>query len=271
MKATHIRFLGLLIAAPVLFGAKGGCGANDKVVSMGGNEVTECVWEDCKPAIGIANWECVDGGTGGPVCTRQADGNCGWKIVDCPPAPTACDQIPQCQFPCGGGMKNPIDEAGCTHTCECVPIECSAQDCGPALGMPNWQCPDGTTAGPSCSAGADGVCAWRIVECPPVSDPCTNIPGCDFACPPGTKNPVDERGCTHTCQCVACSKDEIARGECGNVPDLCANKACGAGCRTGTRVNAEACTKDGQCEEANYASCTCTSCKACTVNGCTDP
>ncbi len=146
---------------------------------------------------------------------RQHDGG------DASPVPGVCDQIPQCQFRCPAGTKSPVDGAGCTHTCECVPIECSTQDCGPAPGTPNWQCPDGTTAGPSCSAGADGVCAWHIIDCPPD----------------------------------------------GNS---CANKACGTGCRSGTRVNAEACTRDGQCEEANLAACTCTSCKQCTVNGCAD-
>jgi hypothetical protein len=193
----HARFLSLLLVVPVPVGATGGCAANDKVVSMGGNQpgtqdggnqAQECAREDCKPAIGMPNWECADGGIGGPACKRQANGSCGWEIVDCPPKTGACDQVPQC----------------------------------------------------------------------------------DFLCPPGTKNPVDQRGCTHTCECVPCSQDEVARGECGNVPDLCANKGCGAGCRTGTRVNAEACTRDGQCDEANYALCTCTSCQNCTVNGCAD-
>ena len=154
----HARFLGLLLAVPVLFGATGGCEANDEAISMGGNlpRVTQ------------------DGGNQTPDSA--------------PPEAGACDQVPQC----------------------------------------------------------------------------------DFACPPGTKNPVDQRGCVHTCECVPCSNDEIARGECGNVPDSCANKGCGAGCRTGTRVNAEACTQDGRCDEANYALCTCTSCQNCTVNGCAD-
>lgn len=270
MNVRRNRLWGLLIAAPALFGAEGGCGTNDKVVSMGGDQPKECARQDCQPALGMPNWQCADGGTGGPVCTRNAEGACAWLVNDCPPAPGVCDRIPQCEFACPAGMTNPVDDAGCTHTCECVRVQCSAQDCGPAPGMPNWQCPDGTTAGPSCSAGADGACAWRFIECPPDTDPCANLPQCDFACAPGMKNPVDQRGCEHTCECVPCSSDELARGEC-DVAGSCANRPCGSGCRTGTRVNAEACTRDGQCDEANFATCTCTSCKQCTVNGCADP
>ncbi len=271
MKTGHARFLGLLILAPVLFGAKGGCGGRDEVVSMGGNQrKEECAREDCKPAMGMMNWECPDGTVGGPVCSRTDDGACAWKVVNCPQT-DPCEAVPQCQFPCPEGMKNPTDAQGCVHTCECVPVQCSAQDCGPQPGMPNWQCPDGTTAGPSCKAGADGSCGWQIIECPPTTDPCANIPQCQLACGPGKKSPTDANGCLHSCECVACSNDEIARGECEPALEGCANKVCGAGCRTGTRVNAEGCTRAGQCEEANFAACTCTSCKNCTVSGCADP
>jgi hypothetical protein len=41
---------------------------------------------------------------------------------------------------------------------------------------------------------------------------CSTIHPCEFACPDGTANPVDENGCTHTCECVAPS--------CVNEPGL---------------------------------------------------
>lgn len=46
---------------------------------------------------------------------------------------------------------------------------CEPSECGPAMGMPNHLCPDGTTnAGPSgrCLRSADGTCGWEVIECP---------------------------------------------------------------------------------------------------------
>lgn len=43
---------------------------------------------------------------------------------------------------------------------------CSIQDCGPAPGMPNWQCPDGSLGGPSCERLPDSRCGWLIRQCP---------------------------------------------------------------------------------------------------------
>ena len=35
-------------------------------------------------------------------------------------AGTSCDDLPACEFACQEGMINPVDDDGCTHTCECV-------------------------------------------------------------------------------------------------------------------------------------------------------
>ena len=35
------------------------------------------------------------------------------------------------------------------------------------------------------------------------SGDCSDLPACRFACPDGTVNPVDEHGCTHSCECVS--------------------------------------------------------------------
>lgn len=58
-------------------------------------------------------------------------------------------------------------DASCVAHCE-TPGECSAEDCGPAMGMPNWLCPDGSLRGPNCERLADGSCGWMIHDCPPV-------------------------------------------------------------------------------------------------------
>lgn len=34
--------------------------------------------------MGMPNWTCPDGRTGGPVCKQARDGSCGWTVVRCP-------------------------------------------------------------------------------------------------------------------------------------------------------------------------------------------
>jgi hypothetical protein len=47
-----------------------------------------------------------------------------------------------------------------------VDAPCSDAECGPALGMPNELCADGSIGGPVCGRDASGVCAWTIRQCP---------------------------------------------------------------------------------------------------------
>ena len=42
---------------------------------------------------------------------------------------------------------------------------CSVVDCGPAPMTPNWQCPDGSIAGPACERLPDLRCGWLIKQC----------------------------------------------------------------------------------------------------------
>ncbi len=44
--------------------------------------------------------------------------------------------------------------------------ECTKKECGPSMGMPNWQCSDGTIGGPNCERRDDGTCGWIIRQCP---------------------------------------------------------------------------------------------------------
>lgn len=46
---------------------------------------------------------------------------------------------------------------------------CDPSACGPALGMPNWLCPDGSVGGPTGRCLSDpksGACGWEIRSCP---------------------------------------------------------------------------------------------------------
>jgi hypothetical protein len=50
---------------------------------------------------------------------------------------------------------------------------CATSECGPALGMPNLQCADGSWGGPTgrCLADGKGNCSWEIRACP-AAQPC---------------------------------------------------------------------------------------------------
>lgn len=45
--------------------------------------------------------------------------------------------------------------------------ECAAEACGPAPGMPQTDCGDGSFSGPSgrCLRNSEGACGWEIREC----------------------------------------------------------------------------------------------------------
>jgi hypothetical protein len=65
----------------------------------------------------------------------------------------------------GGGVSPDAGQpnSGGTSTAE----ECSVDQCGPQLGLPNWTCEDGTMGGPTgrCLKTGDG-CGWEVLDCP---------------------------------------------------------------------------------------------------------
>jgi hypothetical protein len=91
-----------------------------------------------------------------------------------------CRALPQCDFLCPDGTTNTVDANGCTHTCECVaPPE---PNCTNEPGEPRDGC-----VPPAPDSG---------------SGDCSRIPACQLPCPEGTVNPIDDNGCTHSCECV---------------------------------------------------------------------
>ena len=75
-------------------------------------------------------------------------------------SPAACQTV---KFSCAEGTPF-FDACGCG----CLVPTCAPVDCGPALGMPITQCPDGVnTTGPTGNCILqNGACGWEISTCP---------------------------------------------------------------------------------------------------------
>lgn len=83
---------------------------------------------------------------------------------------------------------------------------CPPRACGPAPGMPNWKCPDGTVGGPTgrCLPLPQGGCGWEVRWCEWA--PCGGIGG--FGCrdnqvcvddPRDACNPATGEDCSGVC------------------------------------------------------------------------
>lgn len=157
----------------------------------------------CGPAPGAPAFICPDGSVGGNTgrCVMDASGSCSWEFRDCP--------TPR-------------------------PEECSPTECGPAPGVPSYECPDGSIGGSTgrCLRLSEGGCGWEIRECPDPTAACT-----DAECGPAPASPayecpdgswggnigVCERDDTGTCgwvirECPDPTPRECTVDECGPAP-----------------------------------------------------
>jgi hypothetical protein len=99
------------------------------------------------------------------VCTTNSKFDSSPSVCACVPAtPPVCG--PVCAIYCQYG--NVLDASGCP-TCKCnpAPIACAPEKCsGPGPKSATMICADGSTAGPTCAQGVDGVCGWTVTRCP---------------------------------------------------------------------------------------------------------
>jgi hypothetical protein len=190
---VKIAMVSILAAAITMVSTA--CLTEDVRLGRAGGEIGEgeCDPAACGPAPGVPNEICADGTIAGPTgkCLDIDGMTCGWEILSC-----------------GGGPA-----AGC-----------DVNACGPAPGMPNEICADGTIGGPVCQPDANGVCAWAIIECgdPPLCDEmaCGPKPGApNEVCPDGTiGGPACQPDASGICAWVII--------ECGE-PSPCDEMACG--------------------------------------------
>ena len=84
---------------------------------------------------------------------------------------------------------------------------CDPQSCpDPAPLSPNFQCADGSVAGPACvEAAGGGSCHWDVLECPDTSTTCTSA---DCGPAPGAPN-------------WTCADGTIAGPSCMSTPNGC--------------------------------------------------
>jgi hypothetical protein len=170
MNSTRSRFrymgmLSLLLTTPVLAGVNGCTG---DVVPTGSGTIadggSDCTPADCAGVPAPADAKVCPGGTSvaRSMCSRDANGKCGWEFPACPGADSGT-------------------------ACVCA---------GPAPGAPSFICADGSTGGPVCSIAADGTCGWQIRQCP--TQVCPAL-GCFPDCPNGVLKDIN--GCD-TCECA---------------------------------------------------------------------
>ncbi|HET6279352.1 MAG TPA: hypothetical protein VFH73_00240 [Polyangia bacterium] len=146
----------------------------------------------------------------------KKDGN-GCDTCACNPPPNVCPAL-GCLPMCAYGTKK--DANGC-ETCQCNPAPtCSKDSCGPAPGAPNYICPDGSVAGPVCTADANGKCGWKFVDCATV---CPGVACANF-CPNGHLK--DGKGCD-TCACAPVSMPGACASYGGDFASCNKDPACG--------------------------------------------
>jgi hypothetical protein len=128
-------------------------------------------------------------------------------------------------------------------------LTCQSSECGPALGLPNTVCADGSTGGPTgrCLRLDTGGCGWEVRDCPPGGEGGTTSTGgtggaasggaaSGGAANGGAANGGEGGAAPFTDRCGGCKYD-------GATPEICIFQAGGPGpgrfvCATQNRCGA---------------------------------
>jgi hypothetical protein len=220
----------------------------------------ECDPLKCGPQLGMPVGMCPGGGVSGPTgrCLLNADGTCGWEVLECPPAP-GCYGICVPNVPQTGCQANTDCPMG--QTCDVACREWSCTPGGMGIGTPTTTTTDpmtGMTVPPlppggcacdlndtSCVCDASGACKGRtcVGQCVPQKPTCD--PSRPIACPltaqlcpngqPPVKTGVNPDTCCPTYTCSVCmrSMDPSVTPP----PTSCAAPACQCAKQTGTDPN----------------------------------
>ena len=92
----------------------------------------------------MPNYLCPDGKTtAGPTgrCLRNADGKCGWEIIECPVQECPTVAKPTCSE--GQSLTTKVDDKGCIVGYECVSV--TRAECNIDSDCKKGTCPDGST------------------------------------------------------------------------------------------------------------------------------
>jgi hypothetical protein len=171
----------------------------------------------------------------GDICDAVCYGECVPASCDDAPVP-ACDMLPPtCTDGTIPAVQNGCYECVDPETCEPPSDECQIDECGPELGMPSYQCADGTIGGNTgrCIRGDDNQCGWEIIDCEPCQEEdceptltCANVdclPGytCEMVYPPCA---ADSEDCDPVPVCVPQNNgqcDDDSTQICEMVPPTC--------------------------------------------------
>lgn len=115
---------------------------------------------------------------------------------------------------------------------------CATSECGPALGLANYQCPDGSVGGPTgrCLKGDNGTCGWEIRSCPTGSVGTGGGASAAAGAGAGAGGQASGGAAGQLCGGRACGADQICCGpaSCGRCLSKFSGQACPALCPGGS-------------------------------------